>query len=165
MMDLVVKMIRTSKGMNNNGERNNDDNIETHEGQPQGLTTATPTADVIPEGIRASTRTIRGISLEELAALNQSQPLEYLKAMLSRRENSSEKSLSTSTTSEDQPSSTHIDEALSKIKEKIFKGDLFLLLMADPSPPVSLKTLLKQVNLLESSPEVTNVILELGIMI
>lgn len=85
--------------------------------------------------------------------------------MLSRRESSSEKSLSTSTTSEDQPSSKPVDEALPKIKEKIFNGDLFLLLLADPSAPLSLKTLLNQVNLLEASPEVANVILELGIMI
>lgn len=32
-------------------------------------------------------------------------------------------------------------------------------------PPLSLKTLLNQVNLLEASPEVANVILELGTMI
>lgn len=85
--------------------------------------------------------------------------------MLSRRESSSERSLSTSTTSEDQPLSKHVDEALLKIKEKIFKGNLFLLLLADPSVPLSLKTLPNQVNLLEASPEVANVILELGIMI
>lgn len=58
-----------------------------------------------------------------------------------------------------------MDEALSKIKEKIFKGDLFLLLLADSSAPLSFKTLLNQVNLLEASPGVANVILELGIMI
>lgn len=85
--------------------------------------------------------------------------------MLSRRESSSEKSLSTSTASKDQPSSKPVDEALSKIKEKIFKGDLFLLLLADPYAPLSLKTLLNQVNLLEAYPEVANIILELGIMI
>lgn len=85
--------------------------------------------------------------------------------MLSRRDNSSERSLSTSTTSKDQPSSKPVDEALLKIKEKIFKGDLFRLLLDDPSGPLSLKTLFNQVNLLEASPEFSNVILELGIMI
>lgn len=149
----------------NNGEGNKEDNDETNEGQPQCLTTATPTTDVFPKGIKASIGTTGGLSSKELAALNQSQPLEYLKAMLSRRESSSERSLSTSITSEDQASSKPLDEALLNIKENIFKGDLFLLLLANPSAPLSLKTLLNQVNLLEASPKVANVILELGIMI
>lgn len=54
---------------------------------------------------------------------------------------------------------------LSKIKEKIFKGDLFLLLLADPSAPLTLKALLNQVNLLEASLKVANVILEIETMI
>ena len=58
-----------------------------------------------------------------------------------------------------------MDETLLKIKEKIFKGDIFLLLLVDPSSPLSLKILLNQVNLLEASPEIANVILELGTMI
>lgn len=85
--------------------------------------------------------------------------------MLSSRESSYGKSLSTNTSSDDQPSSTPADEGLSKIKEKVFKSDLFLLLLADPSAPLTLKALFNQVNLLEASPEVTNIILELGIMI
>lgn len=153
------------EGEDSNGVGNNDDNIEIDKGQPQSPTTSTPTVDVIPEGIKASTGTTGGLSSEELAALKQSQPLEYLKAMLSRRESSYEKSFNTSAASEDQSSSKPMDEALSKIKEKIFKGDLFLLLLVDRSAPLSLKTLLNQVNLLEASPEVANVILELGIMI
>jgi hypothetical protein len=51
--------------------------------------------------------------------------------------------------SEDQPSSTPADEVLSKIKDKIFKGDLFLLLLDDPSAPLTLKALLNQVDLLK----------------
>ncbi|XP_050893357.1 uncharacterized protein LOC127099624 [Lathyrus oleraceus] len=109
---------------------------EINEGQPQGQTPVTPTTKVIPKGIRASTRATMGHSLEELVALKQSQPLEYLKAMLSRRESSYERSLSTSTTSEDQSSSRPANEAL-----------------------------LSQVNLLDVSPEVANIILELGTMI
>lgn len=66
---------------------------------------------------------------------------------------------------DDQPSSTHADKVLSKIKEKVFKGDLYLLLLVDPSAPLTLKALLNQVNLLEAYPEVANIILELGIMI
>lgn len=138
---------------------------EKNEGQPQGQTLVTLTIEVIPEGIRASTRTTRGPSLEELAALKQSQPLEYLKAMLSRRDNSSERSVSTSTAFEDESFSRPVNEALLKIKEKIFKGDLFLLSLADPSAPLSLKALLSQVNLLDVSSEVANTILELDTMI
>lgn len=85
--------------------------------------------------------------------------------MLSCRESSFEKSLSTASVSEDQPSSTPADEVLSKIKDKIFKGDLFLLLLADPSAHLTLKSLLYQVGLLETSAEVSNVILEIGTMI
>lgn len=115
-----------------NGEGNKDDNNEINEGQPHGPTTATPTADTIPKGTKTSTGTTRGLSLEELSALKQSQPLEYLKVVLSRRESSSERCLSTSTASEDQPSSKHVDEALLKIKENIFKRDLLILLLVDP---------------------------------
>lgn len=58
-----------------------------------------------------------------------------------------------------------MDEVLLKIKEKVFKGDLFLLLLDDPFAPLTLKALLNQVNILEASPEVANIILELGIMV
>lgn len=44
----------------NNDEGNKDDNIKTNKGQPQGPTTTTPTADVNPERIKASTRTTGG---------------------------------------------------------------------------------------------------------
>lgn len=86
-----------------NDEGNNYDNIDTNEGQPQSPTIITPAADVILEGIKASTGKTKGLSSEELMALKQNQPLEYLKVMLSRRESSSEKILNTSTASEDQP--------------------------------------------------------------
>lgn len=85
--------------------------------------------------------------------------------MLSCRERSSNKRLNTASVSEDQPSSTPTDEVLSKIKDKIFKGDLFLLLLADPSTPLTLKDLLNQVDLLETSHEVSNVIWEIAIII
>lgn len=54
-----------------NDEGNNDDNIEMNEGQPQSPTTATPTIDVVPEVIKASTGTTGGLSSKELAALKQ----------------------------------------------------------------------------------------------
>lgn len=85
--------------------------------------------------------------------------------MLSCRESSYEKILSTTSASKDQPSSTPEDEVFSKIKDKIFKGDLFLLLLADSSAPLTLKAFLNQVDLLETSLEVANVILEIGTMI
>lgn len=84
--------------------------------------------------------------------------------MLNCRESSSYQRHNTSV-SEDQPSSTPADEVLSKIKDKVFKGDLFVLLLADPSAHLTLKSLLSQVDLLEASPEVANIILEIGAMI
>lgn len=84
--------------------------------------------------------------------------------MLSCRESSYDQSHNTSV-SEDQPSSTPAGEILSKIKDIVFKGVLFLLLLADPSAPLNLKALLIQVELLEAPPEVANVILEIGTMI
>lgn len=119
---------------------------------------------MIPTG-KVSTSSTGGLSVEGLAILKQSQPLEYLKAMLSCRKSSSEKSLITTSASEDQPSSNPADEVLFKIKDKIFKGDLFLLLLADPSSRLTLKALLNQVDLLEISPKVANVILEIDTMI
>lgn len=138
--------------------------VDTVEGQGQNQTLDTPTIAVIPTG-GVSTSSIGGLSAERLVILRRSQPLEYLTAMLSCRESSSEKSLSIASVSGDQPSSTPTDEVLSKIKDKIFKGDLLLLLLVDPSAPLTLKALLNQVDLLETSPEVANVILEIGTMI
>lgn len=117
------------------------------EGQAQSQTLATPTISATPT-CRVSTSSTRGLSAEELNILKRSQPLKYLKAMLSCRESSSEKSLSTASTSDDQPLSTPADEVLSKIKENIFKGDLFMMLLVDPSAPLTLRALLNQVNLL-----------------
>lgn len=145
-------------------DNNSEYNQETSEGQTQSQTLATPTVAATSEG-RVSTGGTRGFSSEELAILKRNQPLEYLKVMLSYKESSSKKSLSTATTSDDQPSSTPTDEVLSKIKEKVFKGDLFLLLLTDPYAPLTLKALLNQVNLIEACPEVANIILELGTMV
>lgn len=135
---------------------------DTGEGQAQNQTHVTPTIVVVPTS-GVSTSSTRGLSAERLAILKRNQPLEYLKAMLSYRENSSEKSLSTASVYK--PLSTPADEVLSKIKDKIFKGDLFLLVLVDPYAPLTLKALLNQVDLLETSPEVANVILEIGTMI
>lgn len=134
------------------------------EGQNQSQTLVTPTIAAIPEG-RVSTGSTRALSIEELDILKQNQPLEYLKAMLICMERSSEKILSTASTSDDQPSSTPANEVLSKMNEKVFKGDLFLLLLAGPSSPLTLNALVNQVNLLEVSPKVANVILEISTLI
>lgn len=125
--------------------------------------TQTPTVADNPT-IGVSLSSIGALCAEKLAILKQSQPLEYLKVMLNYRESSSDQSHNTSM-SEDPPSSTSTGEILSKIKDKVFKGDLFLLLLADPSAPLTLKALLSHVNLLEASPEVANVILEIRTMI
>lgn len=137
---------------------------DTGEWQAQNQTLVTPTIAVISTG-RVSTSSTRGLSAERLAILKRSQPLEYLKTMLSCRESSSEKSLSMASVFEGQPSSTPADEVLSKIKDKVFKGDLFLLILVDPFAPLTLKAHLNQVDLLETSLEVANVILEIGTMI
>lgn len=125
--------------------------------------TQTPIMDDNPT-VGVSSSSIGALSAEKLAILKRSQPLEYLKAMLNFKESSSDQSRNTSV-SKDQPSSTPAGEVLSKIKDKVFKGDLFLFLLADPSAPLTLKALLIQVDLLEASPEVANVILEKRTMI
>lgn len=88
-----------------------------------------------------SSSSIGALYEEKLAMLKRSQSLEYLKAMPNYEESSSDQSHNTSV-SEDKPSSTPAGEILSKIKDKVFKGDLFLLLLADPSAILTLKALL-----------------------
>lgn len=146
----------------------NPDNVE---GQIEGKASAseehaqtqTPVMADNPT-IGVSSSSLGALSAEKLAILKRSQLLEYLKAMLNCRESSSDQSYNTSV-SEDQPLSTPAGETLSKIKDKVFKGDLFLLLLDDPSSPLTLKALLIQVDLLEASPEVANVILEISTII
>ncbi|XP_050896169.1 uncharacterized protein LOC127102891 [Lathyrus oleraceus] len=123
----------------------NPDNIESQTkrranvGEEHAQTQTPAMADNPTVGVSSSS--IGVISAEKLVILKRSQPLEYLKAMLNCRESYFDQSHNTSM-SEDQPSSTSAGEILSKIKDKVFKGDLFLLLLVDPSAPLTLKALL-----------------------
>lgn len=148
---------QTPVPVGNDDEGSEERKDDTGEGHAQNQTLVTPTIKVIPMG-GVSTSSTRGLSAERLTILKRSQPVEYLKTMLSCRESSSKKSISTASRSKDQPSSTPADEVLSKIKDKIFKGGLFLLMLADPSAPLTLKPLLNQVDLLETSPNVANIV-------
>lgn len=91
--------------------------------------------------------------------------MEYLKAIISVRGGSTEKILSTSTTSDGQSTNKSDDELLLKIKENAFDVDLFQLLESDTITCFGIKYLLKQVDVLNTSPEVADVIMDLGLPI
>lgn len=91
--------------------------------------------------------------------------MEYLKAIISERGSSTEKIPSTSTVSGTQSTSKSGDELLLKIKEKAFDIDLFQLLEKDTTICFGIKDLLKQVDVLNASPEVADVIMDLGLLI
>lgn len=91
--------------------------------------------------------------------------MEYLKAITSSREISCEKSVGVSTVSGYKTSSEPSDVFLQKIKVKAYEVDLFLWLERDVSVSFTLKDLLKQADVLNTSPEVSEMIIELGIMI
>lgn len=83
------------------------------------------TPDAAKKPITTLTENIAALSLEELETLKKSKPVEYLKAIISARGSSTEKSRSTSITSGGQSTSKSDDELLLKIKENAFDIDLF----------------------------------------
>ena len=64
-----------------------------------------------------------------------------------------------------QSTSKSDDELLLKIKEKTFDIDLFQLLENDTTACFGIKDLLKKVDVLTASPEVADVIMDLGLLI
>ncbi|XP_050915540.1 uncharacterized protein LOC127130603 [Lathyrus oleraceus] len=104
-------------------------------------------------------------SREELESLKVQKPLEYLKAMLSARFNfqdSLQSSLTTSGATSEAPS---LDNILTKIKTKFLDADLFKVLEENALAHIELKKVLKQINVLETSAEVGNFVMELMTLI
>ena len=84
---------------------------------------------------------------------------------MSARGNSVDKCSSSSTVSGGQPFSDPVDELLKKINKKVFDVDLLQVLEQNPSSCFEIKDLLKQIDILITSPEIADVILELGLLI
>lgn len=118
------------------------------------------TSDAAKRTTTPSTRNIVVLSSEELGALKKSKPSEYLKAIINARGSSTEKSPSTSSMSGGQSTSKSGDKLLLKIKEKAFDVDLFHLLENETTTFFGIKDLLKQVDILNASPEVADVIMD-----
>lgn len=106
-----------------------------------------------------------GFSREEIESLKVQKPLEYLKAMLSARFNFQDSSQSSSTTSGATSEAQSLDNLLTKIKTKILDVDLFKVLEENAIAHIELKKILKQINVLETSTEVSNFMMELMTLI
>ena len=106
-----------------------------------------------------------GFSREELESLKVQKPLEYLKAMLNARHNFQDFSQSSSTTSGATSEAQSLDNLLTKIKTKILDVDLFKVLEESTTAHIELKKILKQINILETSAEVGNFVMELMTLI
>ncbi|XP_050896158.1 uncharacterized protein LOC127102877 [Lathyrus oleraceus] len=133
--------------------------------QTNDMSKTNPTSNAAKDTISPSTRTNVALSPEELEALKQSKPMEYLKATNSAGGSSTEKSHSTSIVSGGQSTSKYGHELLLKIKEKSFHIDLLQVLENDTSACFGIKDLFKQVNVLNASIEVADVIMDLGFLI
>lgn len=121
--------------------------------------TSTPIPDPLlsskpPSPIKSipSTSAGPGLSYEDLATMKKDNPLAYLRAIINARESSTDKSVSVSNASEDKA-------------PKFFDVDLFQLLESNNMSCYDLKNILKQVELLDVSPEISEIIIELGIMV
>lgn len=106
-----------------------------------------------------------GFSREELESLKVQKPLEYLKAMLSARFNFQDSSQSSLTTSGATSEAQSLDNLLTKIKTKILDVDLFKVLEESATAHIELKKILKQINVLETSAEVVNFVMEMMTLI
>lgn len=142
------------------GDANEEDPKTDSRGKNEGDPNITKPSET--QGI-ASTGTPTNPSREALEALKCTNPLEYLRLMVSTKGSSSDQSGSTSSTT-DNVNQTN-NEVLSKIKARIFKRDLFASLQGDPSAAYAFKELLKQVNVASVSNEVASIIVELGLIV
>lgn len=138
-------------------------------GEPETIIqTTTPVPDTNPPSPkRASTLTSIGpcLSSEDFAKLKQDNPLAYLRSIISARESSTDKSVSILTTSGDKSPSDPCNALLQKLKAKIFDVDLFQLLENNNLASYELKNLLKQAEQMDTFPEVSAIVIELGIMV
>ena len=101
------------------------------------------------------------LSREELESLKVKKPLEYLKAMLSARHNFQDSSHSSSTPSGATSEVQSLDIILTEIKTKILDVDLFQVLRENATAHIDLKRILKQVNVLETSAQVSSLVIDL----
>ncbi|XP_050909675.1 uncharacterized protein LOC127123507 [Lathyrus oleraceus] len=149
----------SSLHMNPTEDENGEQDSEQENEQTDDMPKTNPTSDATKKTIAPSTRTIVALSPEELEALKQRKPVEYRKAIISTKGNSIEKSPSTSIVSGGQSISKSGDELLLKIKEKSFNIDLLQLLENEDTFCFGIKYLLKQVDVLNASPKVVDVIM------
>ncbi|XP_050918547.1 uncharacterized protein LOC127135974 [Lathyrus oleraceus] len=129
--------------------------------------TSTRSTPPAPDRVQGSSKSTGSTSFsrEELENLKVQRPLEYLKAMLSTRFNFQDSSQSSSTTSGATSEAPSLGSLLTKIKTKILDVDLFKVLEENSLAQLSLKKLLKQVNVLETSAEIGSFVMELMTLI
>lgn len=121
--------------------------------------------DIANKVSRPSTDTTISISPAELEALKLSNPLEYIKDIISSTSSLSEKSPSTSIVSRGPTTSQSGSEVLQKHKEKAFDIDLIQLLENDTSDFFGIKDLLKQINVVHASSDIVDLVMDLGLLI
>ncbi|XP_050915494.1 uncharacterized protein LOC127130548 [Lathyrus oleraceus] len=149
---------------NEQEEDDKENNISDEENSGE-IPKAIQNSNVSKELKAPSTSNTIAFSPEELEALKRGKPAEYLKAIISARGGSNDKCSSSSIVSGGRYVSESADDLLKKIKEKAFDVDLLQVLENDPSACFGIKNLLKQVDILTNSLEVTDVIMELGLLI
>lgn len=124
-----------------------------------------PKDDTASKVSKPSTDTTISLSPAELEALKRSNPLEYMKAIISVRSSSLEKSPSTSTMSGGPTTSQSKSEVLQKLMEKAFEVDLIQILENDTFTSFGIKYLLKQIDLVHASSEIADLVMDLGLLI
>lgn len=149
-----------SKQEEGDKENNMDD-----EGRSCGIPEVVQTSDTANKLNVPLTGNATTLSSEELEALKWSKPAEYLKEIISARGSSNEKYSSSSTVFGGRSKSESAHNLLKKIKEKSFDVDLLEVLESDPSACFGIKDLLKRVDILNISPEVADIITDIGLLI
>lgn len=147
-----------------NEEDETDDEADD-EGRSDGMPKAVQTSDAANKSNVPSTGNVAPLSSEELETLKWSKPIEYLKEIISARGSSNEKYSSFSTVSGGRSKSKSSENLLKKIKEKVFDVDLLKVMENDPSAFFGIKDLLKSVDILNTSSEVVDIIMDLGLLI
>ncbi|XP_050909167.1 uncharacterized protein LOC127122938 [Lathyrus oleraceus] len=143
-------------------DEENDANDEENSGE---MPKAIQSSDAAKELKAPSNGNTDASSLEELKALKWSKPTKYLKAIISDKGSSNDKCSSSSTMFGGYLVSKSADDLLKNIKEKALDVDLLQVLENDPSACFGINDLLKRVDILTTSLEVVDVIIEIGLLI
>lgn len=144
---------------------NKDEPINEASSKPERKEKSNQPFGTITHPTTTSTITPQKFSQDELDNLKETNTVGFLKAMMNARSSSSEKGGTSLTISGDKPVEPTSQSLLRQIKEKVFDNNMIQAINDSVNSCFGLKDLLKKVDVLSVSGEVSQVLITLGFLI